>query len=259
MTNTLKFDRAAAFDQPDKIAREQESQARLLLWDMISEKAVSNEQFRQELAKNPEQVIQKEAGALTDEAGQKLAVAKDTVTLLAEKARKTYSMVVPEVGKDRVEELIFGTIEDMRTSFKLTLRLSQVLFYSGLVMVATAFVVGLAGGKEMITLLFGAGGIAGVLLSSLVLSPLNRVQNAAGELVQLQMAYLAYYKQLYLLGSGSGPLPKDDAIAFAREIDRAANSLISTVQSKVEEKDKVLTSPSASQKPEGNEIRNAPK
>ena len=235
MSQTIKFDVAKAFDTADQIAREQESKARLLLWDQVSDKAASDEQFRQQLAKNPEAVISREAGAIASTTGAQ--VSQNTVEQLAEKARKTYSTVVPQIAQDRVEDLIFGTIDDMRTSFKLTLRLSQVLFYSGLAMVAAAFVYALVGGKETITLLFGVGGLVSVLLSSLVLSPLNRVQDAAGDLVQLQMAYLAYYKQLYLLGGGADPLPKADAIEFAREIDRAAISLISSVQNHIERKE----------------------
>ena len=234
MTSKLKFDPSAAFDKANELAQMQESQARLLLWDKVSEKAAENEQFRQQLAQNPENVIKQEARGLTDEKGQSLEVSKNTVNHVAEKARKIYSMAIPNIGQDRVENLIFGTIEDMRTSFKLTLRLSQVLFYSGLSMVIIAFIVGLAGGEKTITLLFGAGGLASVLVSSLVLSPINRVQNAAGDLIQLQIAYLAYYKQLHLLGGDGTPLSKEDAIAYAREIDRAAISLITLVQSKIE-------------------------
>jgi hypothetical protein len=251
MSDAVKFDPASAFEQANKIAREQESQARLLLWDVVSEKAASDEKYRRQLAENPEQVIRQEASALPGKAGQQIDVSQETIDKLAEKARNTYSIVVPQIGQNKVEELIFGTIEDMRTSFKLTLRLSQVLFYAGLGMVVTAFVVALAGGQELITLLFGASGMVSMLISSLVLSPLNRVQTAACDLVQLQMAYLAYYKQLYLLGSGNEPLPKADAIDFAREIDRAAASLIYLVQSKGEKKSNqtmaVSTTPQGSQ------------
>ena len=238
MSGKFNFDSTRAFDQAHKVASEQENQARLFLWDLISEKAVSNEDFRKQLTDNPEKMILQEAGSLTDLAGDQIKVNKDIVDNLAEKARKTYSLVLPEIGQQKVEDLIFGTIEDMRNSFKLTLRLSQVLFYSGLSMVIVTFIAALAGGKESIILLFGAGGIASMLLSSLVVSPLNRVQNAADELVKLQMAYLAYYKQLYLLGKESKLLQKDDAIEYAREIGRAAKSIISLLHSENNQKGK---------------------
>jgi len=238
MSGKFNFDSTRAFDQAHKVASEQENQARLFLWDLISEKAVSNEDFRKQLTENPEKMILQEAGSLTDLAGDQIKVNKDIVDNLAEKARKTYSLVLPEIGQQKVEDLIFGTIEDMRNSFKLTLRLSQVLFYSGLSMVIVTFIAALAGGKESIILLFGAGGIASMLLSSLVVSPLNRVQNAADELVKLQMAYLAYYKQLYLLGKESKLLQKDDAIEYAREIGRAAKSIISLLHSENNQKGK---------------------
>jgi hypothetical protein len=230
MSPAYNFDKNKAFDPADQTAREQESQARLLLWDVISEKAANNEQFRQQLAQDPEKLIQKEANTLSGTMGQ-IEISKDTVANVAEKARKTFSSALPEVELDKVEKLIFGTIEDMRTSFKLTLLLSRVLFFAGLAMVVAAFIVAMMSGKEMVTIVFGAGGVASVLISSLVLSPISRVQNAASDLVQLQMAYLTYYKQLYLLSSNAPSLTTADTIAFSREIDRATISLITTMQS----------------------------
>lgn len=178
------------------VAREQETQARLLLWERVSEKAITDEKFRCLLAEDPKRAIEQEAGTLQDDSGQQVSVAPGVVEAVAEKARATYSSVVPGVESKKVEELIFSTIEDIRRSFNLTLKLSQVLFYAGLLMMITAFITALAGGEKIISLLFGSGGMVSVLISSLITSPLDRVQNAAGNLVQLQMAYLAYYKQL---------------------------------------------------------------
>ncbi len=73
------------------------------------------------------------------------------------------------------------------------------------------------------------------------------------------MAYLGYYKQLYLLGGVGEALPKDVAIEYAREIDRAANSLISAVQSKVKKKDEPITHVSLTQKSEKHDIENSQK
>jgi len=229
------FDPQKALAGAAHLAASQEEQTRQLLWQHIQHKAVVDRTFREQLAENPREVVASEAEQMVDPSGHKVQIGTAVVEKIAEQAEETFSSVVPEIAAKRVEQLIFGTIEDIRTSFKITLLLSQVLFYSGLLMTIAAFVAGLSGGEKMTALLFGAGGVGSMLISSLVLSPLDRVQNAAGNLVQLQMAYLAYYKQLYLLGgTGGKSLAKDDAVGYAREIDRAAISLISSVQTYIE-------------------------
>lgn len=251
MTESIPFDAASAFQDAHAVAREQETQARLLLWDHVSDKAAIDAQFRSLLAADPAKAIAQEAGQLQDPSGRPVQVDTGVVEAVAEKARAAYSAIVPGVESQRVEELIFGTIEDIRLSFKLTLTLSQRLFYSGLAMMAVAFIAALAGGDKAMSLLFGAGGIGSVLVSSLLMNPLDRVRNAAGDLVQLQMAYLAYYKQLALLGGGSDPLSRQDAISQAREIDRAAVSLMAAVQTYVEQPKGIGEVLSASQGSEG--------
>ena len=227
ITETIEFDPSAAYAAAHEKALNTEEQARLLLWDRVSDKANEDVQFRRLLAENPQQAIEQEAKALnvTDE---------EVVKGVAEKVA-TLSRFVPGVDSQKVEDLIFGTIEDIRRSFKITTLLSQILFYTGLAMMVVAFIAALWDGEnQIVSLVFGAGGAGSVLISSLVLGPIDRVQNAAGNLVQLQMAYLAYYKQLYLLGGNSESLSTKDTISYTKEIDRAATSLMSAIQTHVE-------------------------
>ena len=198
----------------------------------MSEKASLDENFRKELATNPERAIEIEAKQISDLQGTE--VTPSVVAKVTERVRQTYSSIVPDLATDRVEELIFGTIKDVKRAYSITLLLSQVLFYAGLAMVVAAFIVGLSSGEKLISLFFGTGGIASMLISSLVVSPLDRVQNAAGNLVQLQMAYLSYYKQLYLLGGNNAAVTRDDALAYSKEIDRVTLSLMGSVKSYVE-------------------------
>ena len=249
MRKPIEFNPHEAFKAANDIAREQEIQAQTLLWERIDNKAKSDERFRQLLVQNPKHTIAKEAEALKNERGEKIKVDPGVVESVTEKARAKYSSIVPEVAAQKVEDLIFGTLKDVRRSFNITLLLSQVLFYSGLLMMIAAFVVALASGEEFISLIFGAGGLGGVLISSLITSPLNRVQNAAGDLIQLQMAYLAYYKQLYLLGGEINSLSHGEAISYAREIDRAAKSIMSSIQKYVEKEEKSKSPASGSVKP----------
>lgn len=237
MSDSFDFDSSLAFDEPEQIAREQENRTRALLIDRVTKKASADSEYKRLLIENPEQVIQDEAGTLSDASGQQIDVGSGVVKEVTEITRKTFSSALPEIKMEKVEELVFNTIEDIRKSFNITLRLSQVLFYAGLGMVVAAFIVALASDDEqMVSLLFGAGGMVSMLISALVSSSLDRVQKAAGDLVQLQMAYLAYYKQLVLLGGTGADLSTEDAIQYSKEIDRAANSLINAVEKNIEAK-----------------------
>ena len=231
----IEFDPQQALAKADQIAEEQENFARSMLWDRITEKAANDQKFRKQLVDAPEKTVEMEAQRLGKVEGRKIELGSSVVEKVTARVRDTYSSIVPDLATDKVEKLIFGTIEDVQQAYKITLLLSQVLFYTGLAMVIAGFVSGLVVEHKMLSLLFGGGGIASMLISSLIVSPLDRVQTAAGNLVQLQMAYLSYYKQLYLLGGNNSALSKDDAIAYAREIDRLTLSLMGSVQEYVEQ------------------------
>ena len=218
----------ALFNEADASARAHEEQARQMLWERLTEKADLDPAFRRDLAKDPVRVVQQEAEGLG------ITKRPEVVKDVAEKASAKYSHYLPEVDPKRVEDLIFGTIEDIRRSFNLTLLLSQVLFYSGLVMVLVAFVTGILGGDKLLAAVLGAGGILSSLLSTTVISPLNRLRDAAGNLVQFQMAYLAYYKQLYLLGGETHRLTHQELLDYTREVGDRATALMASVRLSME-------------------------
>lgn len=230
MTPPVVVDPVDLFREAQDLARTQESEASAVLWERLAQRVASDEEFRRLVERDPRRATEQVAQTLQDPSGQALAVDAETITAVAKRAVETYSTAVPEVASQKVENLIFGTIEDFRRSFKLSLVMSQVLFYAGLVITLGAFVSSWLGHEKTSSLLFGASGVGSMLISALVTGPLDRVQNAAARLLQLQMAYLAYYKQLYLLGGGTAPLTRADAIAYAREIERAAVTLITSVQ-----------------------------
>jgi len=228
----IKFDAQKALTAANQVAESQEAMLREMLWERVSEKANQDADFRNELISDPKKAVESEAQQIPALAGKDVATA--VVEKVAAQARSIYSSALPDLATDKVEDLIFGTIADVKRAYTLTLLLSQVLFYAGLAMVVAGFVAGLMGGEKLISLFFGSGGIASMLISSLIVSPLDRVQNAAGNLVQLQMAYLAYYKQLYLLGGNDAKISREDALAYAREIDHLTLSLMGSVQDFVE-------------------------
>ena len=207
---------AALFDVAVE-ARNQESYAQELLLGKLTRKAADDPEFREELRAHPERVVRREAGDL------QVAVTKGVVESV-----KVLSAAIPGADADKVQKLIFMTIEDMRKSFTMTLQLSQWLFFAGLVMVAGAFCAALFEQKLWAAGIAGGSGSLSLLLSA-VMNPLDRIRGAAGNLAQIQAAYLAFYKQLYILGVGVEQLSRDEAIAYAHELQQAANVMVESI------------------------------
>jgi hypothetical protein len=226
-------------------AIEQENRVTGLLLEEVAQQARTDASFRQRLAKEPEQAIQ-EIAAKLPEADRKV-IGEKQVARVAEVVRAGSSSVLPEIDVEKVQDLVFGTIGDARHSFKLSLRLTQVLFYSGLVMVAVAFIVMVLYQTDKVpSLIFGAVGVSGVV-TSLVLNPLDRVQNAAGNLIQLEIAFLSYYKVLYLFNRPPRELSVKDAIKVSREIQTISEDVVASIEKYCEYRDDKSSKASADQ------------
>lgn len=199
-------------------AEEEDREAKLLA-GQLTLKAAADPQFRQELQIRPKSVIQREAEALSIKPSARVVDA----------VGRTFSAAVPGADTEKViQKLIFGTIDDMRKSFNLTLQLSRWLFFAGLLMVVGAFIAALASNKFWAVGVSGGSGALSLLLSA-VMNPLDRIRSAAGNLAQVQASYLAFYKQLYILGAATETLSRDDAVSFSQELRKAATAMVETV------------------------------
>ena len=201
-------------------AAKQEVDVQEMLLGKLALKAAKDPTFRQELRSDPQKVAQREADDLNIKLPQDVVEATD----------KLFNSAVPGANAQRVEELVFTTIDDMRKSFGLTLQLSTWLFIAGLLMIGAAFLTALVSDKLWAVGVTGGSGALSLLLSA-VMNPLDRIRNAAGNLAQIQMAYLSFYKQLYILGDGGESLTREDALAYSQQIQKAATAMVDSVSS----------------------------
>ena len=203
-----------ALDQEKRAKR-----AQRLLFDEVAIRAKSDEAFRQRLSSTPEDAVREVYDSLPTEQRQLTKNKDEIIKNTAEKAQ-VLSRVLPGIDKDRVENLVFQTIEDTRRSFTLSLQLTQILFYAGLVIIAVTFItVLLVDTQELIALIFGGGTGVAAIVTSLLINPIDRVQNAAGNLVQIEIAFLSYYKQLSLLVTPTNATI-DDTIKYVKEVGK---------------------------------------
>jgi hypothetical protein len=217
-TPKRNLDISAAFAAADKTAIERESQSAELLWGTVTARAATDQGFREQLAKAPEETVKREAERLN------IPISEQELST----AKELFSPALPGIDRKKVEELIFGTIRDVRRSFNVTLYLSIALFVVGLLLLIASVVFTWTKGAKAGSI-FGIGGVAS-LVSSLLLNPLDRIRNAGANLVQIQMAYLTYYNLIYLLGSRNERLDVKDAKSYADEMRQSAISMVSTVQ-----------------------------
>ncbi len=221
MASNPQFDFASDLAQAGKSAGEQEQQSSQLLRDMVFSKAERDPQFKRALAANPEKVLEQEARRVGAHVDAKLV----------QETKDKYSTAIIGASEEEVTRLVFETLANVRTSFQRTLTLSQCLFFVGLGLTVAAFAVAVFyRDKEVIAGIFGGGGIL-TLISYAVMNPLDRIRNAAANLVQVQIAYVSYYKQLTMLGGAeSEKVTLDEAIKYATELRKGAVETIEAVQ-----------------------------
>jgi hypothetical protein len=204
-------------------AEDQEATTQALLVGQLTLKAAADPHFRQELQSKPKSVIQREAESLSIEPNERVVDA----------VGRAFSAAIPGADTDKVQKLIFDTVDDMRRSFKLTLELSRWLFFAGLGMVALAFGAALLSDKLWAVGVSGGSGVLSLLLSA-VMNPLDRIRAAAANLAQVQASYLAFYKQLYILGTSTETLTRADAVSFSEELRKAATAMVDSVGTALE-------------------------
>jgi hypothetical protein len=217
----MTHDFLSDLQEAGRIAGEQEAQAKQLLIETVDARATDDPAFRRALAADPEKALNEEARK----------VGANVSPQLIDKVSKKYSTAIYGASEDDVKSLMFDTLNNLRTSFERTVLLSQVLFFTGLLMTAAAFLVALlSNGKELIAGIFGGGGIV-TLITYAVMNPLDRIRNAAANLVQVQIAYVSYYKQLTMLGGGDRErMTLEDTVRYSKELRIGAVETIAAVQ-----------------------------
>lgn len=218
MPDKIRFQFEEALNTAHQLVAEKASGPNELLWGHVVSKAANDEEFRQNLVRNPEETVKKVATTLGVEVEPEQL----------KEMKKVFSPALPGVDLTKVEDLLFSTFADIREGFQTTVNLAKYLFFAGLAMLVAALV--LAAFQRSATWLFGSGGIISVIVS-LVVNPLDRIRNAGANLVQIQMSYIAYYNLLDLLGRRRENLSVDETGRYAKELRESASSMVGTLQS----------------------------
>ena len=129
---------------------EQEKLRAKVLRELLFARADTEPEFRKALVNNPEKTINEVAKGIGATATPELV----------QEAKERYSSAIFGATDQEVKDLVFGTLDNVRTSFKRTLSLSQALFWVGLTVVAfVATLLQSPHQKGWIAGIFGGGGI----------------------------------------------------------------------------------------------------
>lgn len=113
-------------------------------------------------------------------------------TLLAHKSTVATIEVIENILE--AEEMIWDAIHSDRPAYWSTLVMHNVTFYLG-VMLILAAVYASYGGRELFSAILGGVGLA-TIISLFFRQPISGVQRSIGNLIQLEVIYNSYTKQL---------------------------------------------------------------
>jgi IPT/TIG domain-containing protein len=111
-----------------------------------------------------------------------------------------------EPSKQRSEEaskILSDAVIDARLTLRVLRRLNIVVFIVGILLLVTGTIAALISDElatRLVGVLAGIGGLAGVLFE-MIKNPLDRIQNAMADLVQIETAFTAFIWELNLNGT----------------------------------------------------------
>jgi hypothetical protein len=213
----------ALFNRANKTAEQFDPEARERILGQLALKANDDPRFREALRKRPDQVVESEAARLN------IKASPEDLKEVGEKAREIASRAVPYASETESKAIVFRTLGEIEASFRLTLTLAKALFFVGLGLTIASFGMLVFTRDKVSAAIFGVGGVLSLVLGTVV-NTLDRVRDAAANLVQIQMAYLAYYKILDMLGSPAESPSRDDSIAYAQALSAHVLAIIGSLQ-----------------------------
>jgi hypothetical protein len=137
-----------------------------------------------------------------------------------------------------LRDLLKNAINDAQLAYKNLRTLSNVTFYSGLILIIFAAVTGVVLQKETYSLIFGGAGTAFVL-AFFFMKPKEEIQTALSNLLQAEIIFLDFYDQMNLWAPC---IQKAKSIAdrqtASAELHKVATNAVELLQKYLEPNDK---------------------
>ncbi|MDF1565431.1 MAG: hypothetical protein P1V51_20510 [Deltaproteobacteria bacterium] len=149
----------------------------------------------------------------------------------------TYLSTAPIFKRAEMEKPVGQLIDDSRTAYLRTIVQSQALFWVGvLIAVVTVGVelwgvlTGVAWGPLLTGGLFGGGLGLGFVYTAFIKRPLDQLQNAVGNLAQIQIAFLGYLDQVAVLMAQVAQGSLDEATRISDALGQAAEDTAARIE-----------------------------
>lgn len=201
--------------------------------DELSEKATSDQVLLRGLVADPEATVKNAYSRLNLTDTQ----AKDI-------AKKVLEFVMTIPGTE-ITSIFRQMIHYSVKAFKRTSLLNQVVFWTGIILIAITLIFELSGritGNETwqnvaTTGIIGAIGV-GTIVSSFIFRPLSAIQNSLGNLSQIEVAFLTFVDRRDVIIAIEKPRDIDAAMRISQEFKKIASETMELVQKYCEESPK---------------------
>jgi len=189
----------------------------------VAQRASSDPSFMHVLVADPVEAVRQFNKSLNVEEASEVAF----------KARQ----LISALPGSEIVNLVKEILRNATNAFRLTIRLSQVLFYIGIVILVglLAFeligrILGTTSWQDVATTgIIGAVGI-GTIVSSFILRPLGNIQNSVGNLSQVEIGFLSFIdrRQIMLQTKVSGDIAETKQLSD--EIGKAASAAAKLIE-----------------------------
>jgi hypothetical protein len=149
-----------------------------------------------------------------------------------------YYLEPSKAHSDEAAKILGGAVEDAKRTLKLIQGLNIAVFVVGMLLLTTGVLTSVFSqdaATRLVGGLTGLGGLAGVL-TQLIKNPLDRIQNALANLVQLETAFTSFIWELNLNGTyiqsqyvAEGILTDDEIAQTVGRIEAAMNLAMNLV------------------------------
>ena len=187
------------------------------------EQILNNEELLKAIEKSGNSEKEKEK-AIVEAVGKAKEKIKSEQKKDERKNEESSKGLVEEVmSKKDLEDLVKRTLNDSAESIKLYKKVNVIIVAIGLALVIVSMIYFLIYPNNPAILGFGGLGLAGVI-ASLITAPVASIGKTARQMVQIQICYFGYLKQIKILDD-----VKEDAVTGAIEISKRLESVTNSL------------------------------
>lgn len=189
----------------------------------LSNRAATDSDLLQNLVSDPVKTVQGIYPTVSEADAREISI---------KSVDKAHTIADPDMRK-----LFWQMINNSISAFKKTIVLNQVIFWTGIILLAVTFgfeIYGRVVGNETwqnvaTTGVMGTIGV-GTVVTSFIFKPVTAMLESAGQLSQIEIAFLSFIDKRDLLSNSPEPKTTDEAIKMSDAYQKAASDTMTLIK-----------------------------